>query len=101
MLQKFLKLAGISLTLLTIIGIGGSLHAQTSLGQIAGNVTDTTGGVIPETTITITNLGPQAVRTLATDSNGFYVATNLPIGDYSVEIMRSGFRGEKRSGLSI
>lgn len=100
-MQRLLKMAGISLALLIIISFGGSLQAQTSLGQIAGSVTDTTAGVIPEATITITNLGTHAVRTFVTDNSGFYVATNLPIGDYSVEAVKSGFRGEKRSGLSV
>ena len=78
-----------------------ALQAQTSLGQIAGNVTDASGAAVPGATITITNLGTQAVKTATSDASGFFVQTNLPIGDYSVEIAKSGFRGEKRTGLSI
>src|SRR6185437_6344604 len=33
--------------------------------------------------------------------SGFYVATNLPIGAYSVSVAQTGFRGETRSGLNI
>ena len=84
-----------------IAGGAARLHAQTSLGQIAGNVTDATGSVIPDAKITITNVNTQAIKTLNSDGNGYFVQTNLPIGDYSVEIFRVGFRGEKRTGLAI
>ncbi len=91
----------LSLSLLLTLSIAGSLHAQTSLGQIAGNVTDSTGGMIPGATLIITDVGTQAVRTVTTDASGFYVMTNLPIGAYTIEVQKEGFRGEKRSGLNI
>ena len=75
----------------------GPSYAQTSLGQIAGTVTDATGAVIPGATVTITNLGTQAIHTAVSDSSGFFVATNLPIGDYSVEVkQRVSFRKTQR-----
>ncbi len=101
MYRKLFKTAGLGLALLLTLSLTGSLHAQTSLGQIAGNVVDATGGVLPGATITITNVGTQAVRTITTDNSGFYTATNLPIGNYSITAAKSGFRGETRTGLSI
>jgi hypothetical protein len=79
MLIRSFKLIGA--VLLFAAGLIGPLYAQTSLGQIAGTVSDATGAVIPGATVTITNLGTQAIRTAVSDSSGFYVATNLPIGD--------------------
>ena len=76
-------------------------HAQTSQGQIAGTVTDPSGGVVGGANITVTGLGTGLTRNLVSDNNGFFVTTNLPIGEYSIEIASKGFRGEKRTGLSI
>ena len=101
MFRKLFHIAGVSLALLLTLSLTTSLHAQTSLGQIAGNITDSTGSVVPGVTVTITNTGTQAVRTLNSDNNGFYVATNLPIGNYSVSISKTGFRGETRTGLVV
>lgn len=101
MFRTLFKIMGISLALLMGIGLTGSLRAQTSLGQIAGNITDQTGSVISGVTVTITNLDTRAVRTVNADGSGFYVATNLAIGTYSVSIAETGFRGETRSGLII
>ena len=77
------------------------VHAQTSLGQIAGTITDATGALIPSATVKITGVSTQSVHTVTSDSNGFFIATNLPIGDYTVEVIKGEYRGEKRSGLSV
>ncbi len=57
--------------------------------------------LLPGATVTITNIGTQAVRNLTADGSGFFIATNLPIGNYSITVTKSGFRGETRTGLSI
>jgi hypothetical protein len=101
MFRRLFRIVGISFALMVIVDCTVSLYAQTSLGQIAGNVTDQTGSVIPDATITVTNSDTQAVRSVKADGSGFYVATNLAIGTYSVSVAQSGFRGETRSGLII
>jgi TonB-dependent Receptor Plug Domain. len=101
MFRNLFKVAGLCLALALTLGLTGSLQAQTSLGQIAGNVVDSTGGAIPGATITITNTGTQAVRSINSDGSGFYTATNLPIGNYTVSISKTGFRGETRTGLVL
>lgn len=77
------------------------MRAQTSLGQIAGNVSDATGALIPGANVTVADPNTGVVRTAHTDDNGFFVITNLPIGDYTVEISKQSYRTEKRSGLTI
>jgi hypothetical protein len=78
-----------------------ALRAQTSLGQIEGTITDASGAVIPGATVTLTLVSTQEVHTVITDGKGFYVATNLPIGEYTVEVTMTGYGSEKRSGLTI
>jgi Carboxypeptidase regulatory-like domain len=77
------------------------LHGQTSLGQIAGSVVDATNSAVAGATITATELQTNQPHTAVSDESGFYIITNLPIGDYLVEIKSTGFRGEKRSGITI
>ncbi len=99
MLFQFVRLA--ALVLLLVIGFNLPLHAQTSVGQIAGTVADSAGAVIPGATITITNIDTQAVHTVLTDDSGFFVETDLPIGNYSVEAVKASYRSEKRTGFSV
>ena len=99
MVQRFLKLA--APVFLLFIGFSISLHAQTSLGQIDGTVTDATGAIIPGAAITITNAGTGAVHTATSGDNGFFVVTNLPIGDYSVQVAKTGYGPVEQTGLSV
>lgn len=101
MFHKLFKTIGLCLALLLTLSLTASLHAQTFFGQIAGNVTDSTGSVVPGATITITNVNTHAARTVTSDTSGFYIATNLPIGPYTVAITQNGFRGETRSGINV
>ncbi len=78
-----------------------TLYGQTSFGQIAGTITDAGGAVVPGVSITITQIGTQAIHRIVTDASGFFVVTNLPIGDYTVAVAMAGFSGEKRSGITI
>ncbi len=96
-LTRIILFLSLSLT----IGLSRPLHAQTSLGQIAGTVTDPSGAVIPGATVTLIQVGTQGVHTATTNSNGFYVAPNLPIGEYTVEVKMAAYGTERRSGLSI
>jgi hypothetical protein len=94
----------LSIVLIAVVGMALSavpLQGQTSLGQISGTVIDATNSSVAGASITITQVQTNDVRTAVTDEKGFYVVTNLPIGDYTVEIKAHGFRGEKRSGLVI
>lgn len=75
--------------------------AQTITGQISGRVTDSSGGVLPGTTVTITNVDMQVSRPAITDSNGYYVATNLQLGTYSVTVEKSGFKKSSKTGYTL
>src|SRR5260370_32621027 len=70
-------------------------------GSISGTVTDQTGGVVPNTTVTALNLDTTVQQTTKTNSNGAYTLTNLPVGRYEIEIIREGFKPYKRTGLVI
>jgi hypothetical protein len=63
---------GLSLALTSIPYAAG----QRTLGGITGNVTDKTGSVLPETTVTIVGDETKLTRTLKTDTNGNYDFVN-------------------------
>ena len=70
--------------------------ASAQIGQTAsltGTVTDSSGGVLPGVTVTVTSdavIGGS--RTAVTDENGVYRFPALPPGTYSVKVELSGFR---------
>jgi len=68
---------------------------------IVGTVTDPTDRVVPDITITVTNVQTGAIRTLVTNDVGQYVAPGLPIGNYDVSVEPSGFKGEEFKGVVL
>src|SRR4051794_40524598 len=75
--------------------------AQTSFGRISGTVTDPAGAVLSNAPVVLTNAETQAKRSVNTNESGFYSATNLPIGTYTVEVQQTGFRKQQRSGIQV
>jgi hypothetical protein len=68
-----------------------SVLAQSERGAIVGVVTDSTGAVVPNATITITNLGNKAAQTFTTNGEGVYEAPFLPPATYEVSAIAPGF----------
>lgn len=69
-----------------------SASSQSLTGGITGRVTDTSGGLLPGVTVTISSpamIGPP--RTAVTDEQGSYRLTLLPSGVYVVSFTLPGF----------
>ena len=64
-------------------------------------MTDASGGVLPGTTVTLTNNERQVARPAITDASGYYVATNLPLGTYTVVVEKSGFKKSSKTGYTL
>lgn len=77
------------------------LSQTTGLGRITGTVTDSTGLVVPEATVTVTNTDTAETRQAATNASGVYVLSPLPLGNYSLEIRKEGFKAVSRRNLRI
>src|SRR5437763_12736786 len=69
-----------------------SLIAQTaSTGALTGTITDPSGAVVPNATVTATNLDTGQARTAKTGSDGIYKIGLLSPGNYRVKLEASGF----------
>src|SRR5437660_5806751 len=82
-----LFLAGATLILLR----SGTGTAETVTGTLQGTVIDMNSAVIPGAEIVLHNLDTGQERTLKTNSEGFYVASFMPLGRYSVSASQKGF----------
>ena len=74
---------------------------QSIVGRISGTVTDSSRSVIANALVNITDEATKLTRNLKTDSNGFYVATALPVGNYTVAVEHPGFKKAARSGYNL
>src|SRR4030095_661636 len=70
-------------------------------GAINGRVADTTGGVMPGVTITISSPSMQGVRTATTDADGAYRFPAIPPGAYKIPYELEGFSTVVREGIRV
>lgn len=69
-----------------------TIWAQSNIsGDITGLVTDASGAIIPNATVTVTSSATGAVHTTTTAGNGEYRVTQLPPGRYTIVIAASNF----------
>ena len=94
------RLSMATLTML-LAGFARLAGAQAITGTIDGRVTDSSGGVLPGVTITVTNTATTATATVATTRDGLYRVPYLPPGPYDVRADLSGFRTETKQGVVV
>ena len=87
------------LFLLCVVSAG----AQTSRtgASLHGTVTDGSGGVIPNTRITLRNTLTNLIRTVATDERGSFRAEQLAVGTYEVTAEQNGFAVYRHAGIQV
>src|ERR1700730_2000107 len=64
--------------------LSSPVRAQQTLGGITGTVTDFSGGILPNTTVSLVNDQTKLSRTQTTNASGIYDFANLPIGSYTL-----------------
>jgi Carboxypeptidase regulatory-like domain/TonB-dependent Receptor Plug Domain len=90
----------VALVLFLAAGLG--LHAQnTTVGAIAGTVTDPTGAVVPDVKVTVTNQANHQVSTATTTDRGSYSVENLSNGDYTISFSKAGFQVSSVTGVHL
>lgn len=90
---------GITAALLSGAGLG--YGQATNSGDIRGTVTDSSGAVIPDVSITVTNLATGVVRTVKTNGSGLYDSNSIVVGAYEVRFEKEGFQTFERSRISL
>jgi len=92
--RRFTKhLLGLCAFALCVFVIGtGEVKAQasSSLAELRGQVTDSTGAVIPNATVTLSDTARGTSRTATTDENGEYIFLAIPPTDYELKVEASG-----------
>jgi len=91
----------VAFTLIYCAMPGVNLHAQVSGGTISGTVVDTSGRVIPNANISITNVATGIIRSVTTNRDGLYTAPNLLPGTYDLKFTATGFKTEVGSGIGL
>ena len=87
------------LTVLLFVGI--SFAQVAPVGSLVGDVKDASDATVAAATITLTNIGTQAVKTTQTGPEGRFAFRMLPIGVYSVRATAAGFSALEQTGIRV
>src|SRR5689334_3996820 len=76
------------------------LRGQT-LGDISGQVADTSHAAVPESTVTLTSISTNAVRQTTSNAEGLYTFVSVPPGVYSMKIEHPGFKTVTSNNIEV
>ena len=89
------------LVLIHSVAVHVDVQAQVAGGSITGTVVDTSGGVVANVSVSITNVATGINRSVTTNEDGFYIAPNLLPASYELKFTAPGFRTEVRNGIGL
>lgn len=70
-------------------------------GSMSGVISDPGGATVAGAVVKATNNGTDLVRTVTTGESGTYSLSPLPVGTYTLEITKQGFKAVRRQGVVI
>jgi hypothetical protein len=90
-----------SLCLLLLLLSSTLLPAQFDSGAVLGTVHDSDGAVLPEASITLRSVSTGTSRVSTSNNSGEYVFTDVPAGDYVLNVQRGGFKDASSSTFNV
>ena len=93
---------GLGLALIFIL-VTGVLFAQSqaTTGTIQGTIQDPSGAAVPSAKVVVKNVDTGNERTLASDSEGRFLAPLLGVGDYEITVSAQGFATTVNKGYML
>jgi len=86
---------------LLAVGSGVCVAQNTSSGDLRGTAADSTGAVVPDVTVNVTDVDRGVSRTYVTDAAGLYDTGAIPEGHYQLTFTKSGFETYVRGPVTL
>src|ERR1700744_1828644 len=83
-----------------LLGTVGRLSAQAT-GSIRGTVVDTSQAIISGAAVVATNSATGVSRSEGSNQDGIFVFPDLPIGNYQLQVSKTGFQTQKSDGIVL
>jgi hypothetical protein len=91
----------VGLLLAAVLTFAGAALGQSTRGELAGNITDTSGALVPGAKVVVVNTDTGANSETVSTSAGLYRFTELSIGKYTVTVSASGFSTASSTGVQV
>src|SRR5579875_1790249 len=87
--------------LLATVFLAGPGFSQNFNATLSGRVTDPSGAVIPNASVTLTSDTTGAVARTQSNSNGYFTFPNLAPAPYTLRVTAKGFRDYVQRGIVL
>lgn len=85
------------LIVMFVFALTGVVYGQSANGSVTGRITDPSGAVVPDATVTLTQTDTGIAYRANTNSDGIYIFPTLGTGPYRIEAAHAGFRTARTS----
>jgi len=94
-------IVAVAAALFVCAGASRGFGQSTNTGTVVGEITDSSGAVVPGATVTLTDASEGVKLTDTTNADGKYAFPSVPPGTYSVSASKSGFSITKTEGQEV
>jgi hypothetical protein len=94
--------AALAASILFLLGAANAGGQASRVGAtLEGRVSDTSGAIVPNCTVTLHNSLTNQSRTVPTDEQGFFRAEHLAVGTYDVGVEQTGFAPYQQEDVAM
>src|SRR3954467_13819212 len=87
---------------LALFFVGLACLAQsTNAGDIRGTVTDSSGALVPDVKVTVTNVATGVSKMFTTNQSGLFDTDSIVTGNYTVTFAKDGFTKVVRGPVTV
>ncbi len=99
--MRYVARVMILLSAICLLGFSPAAFGQAVYGSIYGTVTDTTGAVVPDASVTVTDEAKGTSIIVKSNSSGDFTADHLIPDVYDVTVAATGFEGFQQKGIEV
>src|ERR1700755_3424517 len=101
-LPRLRFVGSIAITCLILLLVDGRYaFAQVDTGSITGTVTDSSGAVVPDADVTLTNTDQGLTLQTKASSSGSYTFSPVKIGNYQIDVSAKGFAKTTQKAIKV
>src|SRR5580658_8836016 len=100
-MKSTLRSSALGLLVLALILISSMAFGQAVSSTVLGTVTDSSGAVVVNAKVTLTDPDTKISRSTQSNESGNYNFADVPPGNYVVTVEQTGFKRETRRDISL
>lgn len=100
-MTHFLCRGGLFLSVILLALCVSAARGQSGEASIQGTITDPSGAVVPDATVTAVNTNTNTSTPTKTTGAGFYVITPLTAGHYEITVAAKGFKKLTQQNITV